>query len=543
MADLLPLTLDGFVPYPAETAARYRAAGYWTDRTLPEPLFATVARIPGKTAIVAGGTSLTYGELGERIRRIAAGLRHLGVGRGDRAVVHLPNIPDFIAFVYAFWELGAIPVFAPAAHRRTEIEHFVEATGARVYVTVARHDGTDLAELAAELKAKWPSLEHTVVLDGDDGGADLARLLEHEPLPHERRSLPGDVALLQLSGGTTGRPKLIPHTSETYLHSVRASIPLCGITEASVQLIAVPLCHSMSVRSPGFLSVLAAGGTVVLAQDGSPDTVFPLIERHGVTQSSIVPPLLLAWLNSSARDRYDLSSLESLHVGGARLSIEAARRVAPELGVILQQGFGMAEGLVNYNRFDVDAETSVRCQGRPISPGDELLLLDDDGREVPFGVPGHLLTRGPSTIRGYFRNPEENARSFTPEGFYRTGDIVERNADGYLAVVGRSKDQINRGGEKIAPEEVENLILGHEGVHDASVVGVPDPILGERVKAFVIPRAGTDPATLKLVAIRKFLRARGLASYKLPDALEVVAEFPQTAVGKVSKRLQRAPQA
>ncbi|MEU4834156.1 AMP-binding protein [Streptosporangium sp. NPDC023615] len=542
MADLDPLPLDGFVPYPAETAARYREAGYWIDQTLPEPLFATVARVPGKTAIVAGETSLTYAELGDRILRIAAGLRHLGVGRGDRAVVHLPNIPEFIAFVYAFWEIGAIPVFAPAAHRRTEIEHFVSVTDARVYVTVARHDGADLAALAAELKATWPSLEHTVVLDADGGGADLDRLLAHDPLPHERRSLPGDVALLQLSGGTTGRPKMIPHTSETYLHSVRASIPLCGITEASVQLTAVPICHSMSVRSPGFLSVLSVGGTVVLAHDGSPDTVFPLIQRHRVTQSSIVPPLLLAWLNSSLKDRYDLSSLESLHVGGARLSIEAARRVRPELGVILQQGFGMAEGLVNYNRFDVDEETSVRCQGRPISPGDELLVVDDGGRPVPPGVPGHLLTRGPSTIRGYFRNPEENARSFTPDGFYRTGDIIELGENGYLAVVGRSKDQINRGGEKVAPEEVENLILGHEGVHDASVIGIPDAILGERVKAFVIPRAEADPATLKLPSIRKYLRDQGLASYKLPDALEVVAEFPQTAVGKVSKRLQRVRQ-
>src|SRR5688500_2442335 len=137
MAVLEPLVLDGFVPYPEDVAARYRAAGYWTDETMPEPLFATIARIPAKNAIIAGDTTLTYAELGDRIRRIAAGLRHLGIGRGDRAVVHLPNIPAFIAFVYAFWEIGAIPVFAPVAHRRTEIEHFVEVTEARVYVTVA----------------------------------------------------------------------------------------------------------------------------------------------------------------------------------------------------------------------------------------------------------------------------------------------------------------------------------------------------------------------------------------------------------------------
>lgn len=534
-----PLVLDGFVPYPADVADRYRRDGHWTDRTLPEPLFAGVDRSPDKVAVVAGDLALSYAELGDRIRRVAGALQDLGIERGDRVVVHLPNVPDFIVFVYAFWELGAVPVFAPAAHRRAEIEYFVELTQARAYVTVATHDGADLAALAADLEQAWPCLEHTIVLDPAGGGAAMDRLLAHEPIAHERRSAPSDVALLQMSGGTTGRPKLIPHTHETYLHSVGLSIPLCGISETSVQLIAVPICHSMSVRSPGFLGVLAAGGTVVLAPDGSPDTVFPLVERHRVTQSSVVPPLLLAWLNSSLRDRYDLSSLQSLHVGGAKLSEEAARRVRPELGAILQQGFGMAEGLVNYNRLDVDDDTSVRCQGRPVSPADELLVLDDDGVPVPTGVAGHLLTRGPSTIRGYYRAPDLNAVSFTPDGFYRTGDIVERDDRGYLTVVGRSKDQINRGGEKVAPEEVENHILALDGVHDVSVVGVADRVLGERVKAYVIPRPGVESPTLNLASVRRHLRERGLAAYKMPDVVVVVGEFPRTAVGKVSKRLQR----
>ncbi|WP_218601741.1 (2,3-dihydroxybenzoyl)adenylate synthase [Pseudonocardia abyssalis] len=529
---------DGFVPYPVDVAGRYRRDGHWTDETLPEPLFASVGRHPERTAVVAGDEALTYGELGDRVLRVAGGLADLGVGRGDRVVVHLPNVPAFIVFVYAIWELGAVPIFAPAAHRRTEIEQFVEHAGARAYVTVATHAGTDLAALAAELTAAHPGLR-TVVLDADGAGAVLDRLLEHAPVAHERRSAPQDVALLQTSGGTTGRPKLIPHTHETYGHSVRLSIPLCGIGADSVQLIAVPICHSMSVRSPGFLGVLQAGGTVVLAPDGSPDTVFPLIERHGVTQASVVPPLLLAWLNSSLREHHDLSSLESLHVGGAKLSAESARRVTPELGAILQQGFGMAEGLVNYNRLDVDEETKANCQGRPVSPGDELLVLDDDGAPVTPGSPGHLLTRGPSTIRGYYRAPELNAASFTEDGYYRTGDIVVRDERGYITVVGRSKDQINRGGEKVAPEEVENLVLALDGVHDVSVVGVADRVLGERVKAYVVAREGVDPSTLTLGVIRRHLRERGLAEYKMPDALEVVAEFPRTAVGKVSKLLQR----
>ncbi len=538
---LEPFVLDGFVPYPDAVAAEYREAGHWIDQTLSELLFDTVDRHPKRTAIIAGDTRLSYTGLTDLVLRLGAGLQHLGISRGDRVVVHLPNLPEFVTFVFALWELGAVPVVAPIAHRRAEIEYFVQATGARAYITVASHDDTDLAELAADLKEAWPSLDHIIVLSPAGGGEELDRLLAHGTLIHERRGLPGDVALLQMSGGTTGRPKLIPHTHETYIHSVRESVPICGVTEDTVQLFAVPICHSMSMRSPGFLGILSAGGTVVIAPNGSPDTCFPLIQEHGVTRSSLVPPIALAWLNSSLREKYDLSSLEILNVGGAKFSEQAARRMRPELGVTLQQGFGMAEGLVNYNPLDVDEETSVRYQGRPASTGDELLIVDDDGNPVPAGEPGHLLTRGPSTIRGYYRNPEQNELAFTPDGFYRTGDIVERDPRGFVRVVGRAKDQINRGGEKIAPEEVENHILAHDGVHNVSVIGVDDPALGERVKAYVIPREGADPAALRLAPLREFLRDRGLAAYKTPDIVEVVTAFPHTAIGKVSKRHQREP--
>jgi 2,3-dihydroxybenzoate-AMP ligase len=227
--------------------------------------------------------------------------------------------------------------------------------------------------------------------------------------------------------------------------------------------------------------------------------------------------------------------------GGAKLSEEVARRVEPEFGVQLSQSFGMGEGLVVSNPADVDRTTSVRYQGRPASAADEIRVVDDEGNDVPPGVPGHLLTRGPSVIRGYYRNPEQNALAFTTDGFYRTGDIVERDQRGFIRVVGRSKDQINRGGEKIAPEELENALLAHRGVHNASVIGIDDEVLGERVKAYLIPRSPDSAADLTLGKLRQFLRDKGLATFKLPDVVEVVDEFPYTAVGKVSKRLQREP--
>ena len=533
-----PLTLDGVVPYPPDTVAEYLAKGYWHDQTLPELLFATARRHPDKLAVIDRDTQLTYAQLTDEILRLAAGLQERGLRRGERVVVHLPNTYEYIVFVFALWELGVVPVVAPIAHRRAEIEHFIGIASARAYITVASDAGTDLAVMAADLKDRWLHLEHTVVLDPAGGGAEYDALLSKGSLVHARRCNPQDVALLQISGGTTGIPKLMPHTHHTYGYALRRSVGERGITERTVHLLVMPICHSMSTRSPGFLGAFSVGATVVIAPNGSPDAAFPLIERHRANRVTLVPPILLAWLNSSLRT-YDLSSLEVIMCGGAKLSEEVARRVEPELGVQLSQSFGMGEGLVVSNPADVDRTTSVRYQGRPASEADEIQVIDDEGEDVPPGEPGHLLTRGPSVIRGYYRNPEQNALAFTADGFYRTGDIVERDERGFIRVVGRSKDQINRGGDKIAPEELENAFLAHDGIHNASVIGVDDEALGERIKAYLIPRSPEHATDLTLAKLRLFLREQGLATFKLPDFVEVVDEFPYTAVGKVSKRLQR----
>jgi 2,3-dihydroxybenzoate-AMP ligase len=272
-----------------------------------------------------------------------------------------------------------------------------------------------------------------------------------------------------------------------------------------------------------------------MAPNGSPDVSFPLIAEHGVTIVALVPPLALAWLNSSLKERYDLSTLAVIQVGGAKFSPDSARRVRPELGATVQQSFGMAEGLHTFTRLDADEDIITTRQGRPTTDYDEIRVVDSHGQNVDRGTAGDLLTRGPSTIRGYYNAPQHQ-NVFTEDGFYRTGDIVVQGADGYLTVTGRSKDQINRGGEKVAPAEVEDLLLAHESVHEASVQGIPDAVLGERVKAFLLPREGVDPKSLSLPKVRQFLKAKGLATYKLPDVVELVTEFERTAVGKISKR-------
>ncbi|MGI5375516.1 (2,3-dihydroxybenzoyl)adenylate synthase [Streptomyces sp. CA-251387] len=524
--------------WPPEFAERYRAAGYWRGETFGQMLRAQAERHPERIAVVdpaGAGRRWSYAELDDRADRLAAGLLAAGVGRGDRVVVQLPNVAEFFETVFALFRIGALPVFALPAHRDTEITYFCAFTEAVAYVVADVHEGYDYRELASRVKAQVPTLRHVFVV-GDPAEHTPLADVPREPVPHDGPDA-GDLAFLQLSGGSTGVPKLIPRTHDDYLYSVRASNEICAVDEHSVHLIVLPAAHNFPLSSPGSLGTLAAGGRVVLCPRPDPDTAFELIEREGVTLTGLVPPLALAWTEAAARTPYDLSSLQVLLVGGAKLSEAAARRIRPALGCTLQQVFGMAEGLVNYTRLDDDEETVVTTQGRPISPDDELRIVDDEDRDVAPGETGHLLTRGPYTIRGYWRAPEHNARSFTEDGFYRTGDLVRMTDSGHLVVEGRAKDQINRGGEKIAAEEVENIILGHPAVHDVSVVAVPDDYLGERTCAYVILRQGAE---LRAAPLRRFVRERGLAAFKVPDRVEFVDAFPHTGVGKVSKKDLRA---
>ncbi|CAM5648952.1 2,3-dihydroxybenzoate-AMP ligase [Streptomyces avidinii] len=533
--------------WPAEFAARYRAAGWWRGETFGGMLADRAAAHPERIAIVdpqggpdGGRRTWTYAELDLRADRTAAGLATRGIGAGDKVVVQLPNRAEFFEVVFALFRLGALPVFALPAHRRSEIGYFCSFTGAVAYVIPAVHAGFDYRDLAEAVREDAPGLRHVFVADADPGPFTALSDVPRDPGPDfpAHRPAPHDLAFLQLSGGSTGVPKLIPRTHDDYLYSLRGSNELCGVAAGSVYLVALPAAHNFPLSSPGSLGLLYAGGRVVLAPQPAPDVAFPLIEAEGVTITGLVPPLALLWTDAAAHTPYDLSSLEVLLVGGAKFSEEAARRVRPALGCTLQQVFGMAEGLVNYTRLDDPEDVIATTQGRPISPDDEVLIVDGEDRPVPPGTVGHLLTRGPYTIRGYWNAPEHNARSFTADGFYRTGDLVRATETGHLVVEGRAKDQINRGGEKIAAEEVENHLLAHPAVHDANVVAEPDPYLGERTCAYVILRAGAEPATG--AALRAFVRGRGLAAYKVPDRVVFVADFPTTGVGKVSKKDLRA---
>ncbi|MBF6190578.1 AMP-binding protein [Nocardia sp. CDC186] len=525
---------DGYVPFPAAVAAEYRAAGYWAGRPLGDLLRASALRQPHRPALLDAEGARSYAEVDAAADRMAHGLLALGIAPGDRVVVQLPNVPEFLTVLFGLLRAGIIPVLSLPAHRRAEIEHLARLSDAVGYIVADRMADFDYRELASTVRDAVPSLRHVLVL-GDPGPfTTLASV------PRDGGELPeidpGDIALMLVSGGTTGLPKLIARTHDDYVYNATASAEVCALTEQDVYLATLPAAHNFPLACPGIFGAIGVGGAVAFVADPSPESAFAAIERHRVTVTAVVPPLAQLWCAATEWEEADLSSLRLLQVGGARLAEVNAKEVTPALGATLQQVFGMAEGLINHTRLDDPAELLHTTQGRPLSPADEIRVVDGDGNDVAPGAEGELLTRGPYTIRGYYRAPEHNARAFTPDGFYRSGDLVRRLPSGHLVVSGRIKDVINRGGENVSCDELEEHLLAHPAVRHAAAVGLPDAALGEKVCAVLV----VDGEMPTLAELKSFLAARGLATYKLPDVLRRSDKLPITAVGKIDKKALRA---
>ncbi|WNI18923.1 (2,3-dihydroxybenzoyl)adenylate synthase [Actinacidiphila sp. ITFR-21] len=530
--------LPGCVPWPPEEADRHRRDGYWTDEPLGELLRRSAAEHGDRTAVVGDGVRIGYAELDERADDLARGLLGLGLAAGDRVVVHLPNRPEFVLATFALLRIGALPVYALPAHREREISHLCAFSGATGYVIADRYLGHDYREPARALLERPDVALRHVLVAGD--AQEFTALAAVEAAGRARRGTPlpppgpaGDVALFLLSGGTTGLPKLIPRTHNDYGYNARASAEVCGFGPDTVYLAALPAAHNFALACPGVLGTLAVGGTVVLPGDPSPDESLRLIAEERVTATALVPSLLGLWLDALTWLPEDVSSLRLVQVGGAKPDAATAARVRPVLGCALQQVFGMAEGLLNLTRLDDPEELVLGSQGRPLSGGDEVRIVDDEGHAVPPGAVGQLLTRGPYTLRGYYRLPDHNALAFTG-GWYRTGDLVRALPSGHLVVEGRIKEVINRAGEKVSAEEVEEQLALHPALRQCAVVGEPDPALGERITAFVVVESGRDCPTAAEAG--EFLRGLGLAGYKVPDRLVTIGSLPLTAIGKVDRK-------
>jgi 2,3-dihydroxybenzoate-AMP ligase len=532
--------LEGCTPWPENLARRYRELGYWQGITLCEMLERSIRLAPAKTALVHGARRVSYGELGERVSSLAAALLQHGLRAPQRVVLQLPNSVELLIVLFALSRIGVIPVLALPAHRRSEIAHFIDHAGAIAYFCPDRVRDHDYGAMAKAVSAQCASLRQVFMLGAErENTLPLCKLIWDPPqlgtAVSEAVEAPpssAEVALMLLSGGTTGLPKLIPRTHDDYLCSCRHSSAVAGFGPATVFLATLPIAHNFTLACPGVLGALMNGGTAVIAASTAADEIFPLIERERVTVVAAAVPLVVNWLNTPAPERHDLGSLELFMSGGAKLVPELRRRIEQRLGCTYMESFGTGEGLLNMTRLDDPEDIRHTSSGRPVCEADEVKVVDEEGHELPDGEAGELLVRGPYTVRGYYRAPEATRAAYTSHGYYRMGDIVRR-VNGYLYVEGRRKDIINRGGEKISCEEVENHLIAHPKVRAACVVAMPDATYGEKACAFVIPAPDT---TLALEEVKQFLVERQIAKFKLPERLELVADFPLSPAGKILRR-------
>ncbi|MFY2858796.1 (2,3-dihydroxybenzoyl)adenylate synthase [Mycobacterium sp. THU-M104] len=525
--------LHGFVPFPPDRAARYRSVGHWAGRTLDSVLRHAAATWPDRVAVVDTADpdrGHTYAELDALADRAAAGFAALGLAPFDRVLVQLPNTCRFPVALFGLLRAGAVPVLCLTGHRLTELRHFTEVSGAVGLIVTDSAGGFDHRAMAEDLVVLHPGLRH-VIVDGDAGPFTAWSALPDGAAPHVAGD-PSAPALVLVSGGTTGAPKLIPRTHDDYLYNATASAQLCRLTADDVYLVVLPAAHNFPLACPGLLGAMTVGATTVFAADPSPEAAFAAIARHRVTVTALVPALAKLWAQACDWEPQPPKSLRLLQVGGSRLDPEDARLLRTTLTPALQQVFGMAEGLLNFTRLDDPPDVVEHTQGRPLCPDDELRIVDATGEPVAPGDEGELLVRGPYTINGYFHAERDNERCFDPEGFYRSGDLVRLREDGYLMVTGRVKDVICRGGETIAAVDIEEPLLGHPAVLAAAAIALPDTMLGEKICAAVV---FNGPA-IGLAELNAYLDCRGVAAHARPDMLVEMAALPTTPVGKVDKK-------
>ena len=525
--------IPGVVPFPPEFARRYREKGYWRDQSLAEEFSSCFRRFSERIFLVDGDREYTYADIERLSDNLALNLLELGLKPLDRVVPALPNIAEFVLLYFALQKIGAIPIAALATHRYAEISQFVQLSGATACVYPERQSDFEFEPMIRRVQQENESLKFCISL------SLLGKLLVKKPLLQKSELVkiridPDDPCVFQLSGGTTGIPKLIPRTHNDYAYNSRTAAPVCGVTRESVLLLALPAAHNLPLACPGIQGYLFQGGKVVLSPTTRPEQMFSLIQKHRVTHLKVVPALLIRLINDPAIDRFDLSSVKIIQSGGQRMQPEVrlkAHQLIPSCFV--QENFGMSEGMLFFVRLDDPQAVKLESCGRPICPDDEVRLVDDEGREVAPGEVGELICRGPTTLRGYYGVPDYNARTFTREGFYCSGDLMRLHPSGNYVVEGRKKDLINRGGEKISAEEIENLILAHPAVQNVACVPVPDANLGEKMCACVILKPGSG---LSLPELVEFLKGREIAKFKLPERLEILEDFPVSTFGKVSKK-------
>lgn len=541
--------LKGFTPYRAEDSQYYEMAGAWENLTYGDLLDRAAAQNPQGTAVVDGRTRLTYLELKGGVYRLALEFLRLGIRPHDCIILQLPNRHEFALAFYAMQKIGAIPVLAVPRHGYREVSTFFRLTEAVGWVVAEKYGSTEFEPMIKKVRAEFKCLKHLILPEESEIFQDslsMDRLIgniQTEELSRidlsEYRPDPNDVAVLIPTGGTTGLPKMVPRTHNSLIVTNR-HISM-GIDPSDNLLQATPVGHAMAMQGSVNCAMYRAA-TLVLEDVPRPTEILETIQREKVTRAFLVPTQLEGIIHHPHLHRYDLSSVKIVGTTGAALSRETAQEAADyftNLGAKFSgNALGASEGLLTTGDPDAPLDEQLKTVGRNLTPGSHYKVIDEQGRELPEEEQGELVAKGPEVFTGYYKaSEEENRDIFTSDGYYRTGDLARIDEQGNIMITGRKKDVIIRGGETLVPGQMEDLIRKHPHVEAVSVVGMPDPKMGERACAYVVVKEGKGFTFEEMI---EFLKSQGAGVLLFPERLEIISALPKTSVGKIDKKALRS---
>ena len=518
----------------------FTSRGCWHDITIQDLIRRNAAERPQKEAIYDGRVRVTYAELDTCTDRLALKFLELGIQTGDLVAVQLPNWVEFVFAVGALSKIGAMFCQFSAEFRSREVEFILRFSEAVGIVIPSEFKGFRYLEMIEGLRPRLPKLRHVLVVGSEvPGDAINLRDVVEGPLKTgaKARSLdvqgvgPNELMRLAFTSGTTGDPKAVLHTANTTIPALEFQNRDHGISRDGVILLFLPVGLNWGLFC--VIQSLLVGAKLVMMDVFKAQAALSLIASEKVSYFATAPTSLIAMMNDPEFSRFDTTSLRIIATGGASCPIEVIKQANERLGGRLVELYGMLEcGFQSWTLPTDDPEEVCGTVGRAIAEM-QLKIVDDAGRALPVGETGEIATYGPTVTVGYFRNPQANEASFTADGWFLSGDLGVFDERGLLRIVGRKKDMIIRGGANIYPREIEEILFTLPKILDVAVIGIPDPHLGEKMCACVVPRPGE---TVTLEEIVSFLRDQ-IAKYKLPEVVQIVDELPHTPTGKVQKNV------